>query len=327
MSKLFSVIIPAYNTEKYIAQAIESVLQQTITDLEIIVINDGSNDATEEIVRSFNDSRINLFVNHTNIGLIGTLNRGLREAQGEWIALLDADDWYAPQRLEKLLEVANRTGADMVADNIYHIRDGDKFPWSTLIEDSGEKISQITEIDPVYFVSTDLPGTGGLTLGLTKPITKREFLLKYKIEYNESSLYCEDFWRYLTCLAYGARFFFLPQPYYYYRNRVGSITRRSKIELWYNYCQASIYFLEQDFILSNYQLTQAISKRLELIKQAKSYFQVIDSIRTRNLGLIAITMFHNPYFFVHSLKSLPKRLRRIYTYYSKFFLYLLNINK
>jgi succinoglycan biosynthesis protein ExoO len=317
MNYQFSVIIPAYNTEKYISQAIESVLQQTIHNLEIIVINDASDDSTEKIAKSFTDKRLRVLTNPKNLGLIGSLNRGISEARGEWIALLDSDDWYAPNRLEKLLEVAHLTQADMVADDIYHIRDGDKFPWSTLITDSGEKINQIIQIDPIYFVSTDLPGTGGLTLGLTKPITKREFLLKHQIKYQESSKFCEDFWCYLTCLAHGARFFLVPRPYYFYRNRVGSITKKSKIELWTQYCQASLNFLEKDFIRDSYPLSQAVRKRLELIQKSKSYLLVIDSLRTRNLRHIALTMFHNPYFFLHALKSIPKRVKRIYRYYSQ----------
>src|SRR4249919_3825300 len=96
-----SVILPAYNCEKYIAKAIESVLHQTFTDLELIIINDGSTDRTEEIIRSFSDPRILYQVNNTNKGLVFTLNKGIDIAKGGYIARMDGDDICHPERLAK----------------------------------------------------------------------------------------------------------------------------------------------------------------------------------------------------------------------------------
>jgi succinoglycan biosynthesis protein ExoO len=307
-----SVIIPAYNTEEYIAKAIESVLQQTLDNFEIIIVNDASTDTTPAIAKSYNDPRIKVLTNPENVGAAVTRNRAMKAASGTWIALLDSDDWYAPNRLEKLLAVANFQGADMVADDIYHIDDGEELPWSTSFAESGEKIDKIMQIDPVYFVNTDVPGVGGLTLGITKPIIKREFLLKYKIEYLDNIRLGQDFWFYLQCLAHGGNFFIIPEAYYFYRSRLGALTKKSKIERYEQYCEASEFFLQQDFIQRNHELSKAVSNRLQKLRKIRPYFQVVDTIKKGKLRQIVIDMIQNPYFFIHAIHYLPKRLRSLY---------------
>ena len=99
-----SVIMPAYNSEKYIAEAIESILSQTFTDFEFIIIDDGSTDRTVEIISRYNDSRIRFYQNENNMGVAATLNRGLDLATGEYIARMDSDDISLPDRFKKQIE-------------------------------------------------------------------------------------------------------------------------------------------------------------------------------------------------------------------------------
>lgn len=99
-----SVIMPAYNAEKYIAEAIESILGQTFDDFEFIIINDCSTDRTEEIVLSYDDPRIVYVKNEENLGVAATLNKGLAIAKGEYIARMDADDISLPERFAKQVE-------------------------------------------------------------------------------------------------------------------------------------------------------------------------------------------------------------------------------
>lgn len=96
-----SVIMPAYNAEKYIKEAIDSILNQTYADFEFIIINDGSSDRTEEIILSYNDPRIVYVKNEKNLGVASSLNRGLETAGGEYIARMDSDDISMPERFEK----------------------------------------------------------------------------------------------------------------------------------------------------------------------------------------------------------------------------------
>lgn len=94
-----TVFIPVYNRERYVAEAIDSVLAQTFPDFELLVVDDGSTDATRTVVAAYDDPRVRLVCNERNLGIPATRNRGLAEARGEYIALLDSDDWCYPQRL------------------------------------------------------------------------------------------------------------------------------------------------------------------------------------------------------------------------------------
>jgi glycosyltransferase involved in cell wall biosynthesis len=105
MSPKVSIIMPAYNTEKFIGASIESVLNQTYKDFELIIVDDGSEDSTASIVKHYGDSRIVYFKNDANLGLAGARNIGLSLAKGEYIAWLDSDDLSHPARVEKQLKV------------------------------------------------------------------------------------------------------------------------------------------------------------------------------------------------------------------------------
>lgn len=103
MNNLVSIIMPSYNTAEYIAASIESVIQQSYANWELIIVDDCSTDHSVEVIRGFRDSRIILLQNETNSGAAVSRNYGLREAKGKWIAFLDSDDLWVPDKLEKQL--------------------------------------------------------------------------------------------------------------------------------------------------------------------------------------------------------------------------------
>ena len=108
---LVSVIIPAYNSEHYIEQAIDSVLIQDVP-MEIIVINDHSPDRTSEIMKKYeNHPLVRYYENHVRLGASGTRNKGVSLASGKYIAFLDCDDWWEPDKLKKQLHMMKKTGA------------------------------------------------------------------------------------------------------------------------------------------------------------------------------------------------------------------------
>ena len=110
MTPLVSIIMPAYNCEKYITEAIASVVNQTYPNWELIVIDDGSQDNTINIVEglALKDKRINLCQNEHNIGVSKTRNKGISIAKGQWIAFLDSDDCWAPEKLERQLCISEK---------------------------------------------------------------------------------------------------------------------------------------------------------------------------------------------------------------------------
>lgn len=101
MNDLVSVIMPSFNTEKYIAESIKSVLCQTYTNLELIIVDDCSTDRTDEVVAGFKDDRIKYLKNEKNSGAAISRNKALNAAKGKWIAFLDSDDLWTKDKLEK----------------------------------------------------------------------------------------------------------------------------------------------------------------------------------------------------------------------------------
>lgn len=107
---LVSVVMTVYNGEKYLAQAIESVLAQTFTDFELLLVDDGSNDASLDILRSYEirDKRVRIFALDRNVGQAAAQNTGIAAANGDFIAFMDADDMSLPLRLEKQVDFLQR---------------------------------------------------------------------------------------------------------------------------------------------------------------------------------------------------------------------------
>ena len=129
---LISIIMAAYNAEKTIEQAIDSVLNQTYPNFELLVVNDCSKDRTVELVRNIaaKDSRVRLISNVKNSGVSYTRKHGLEEAQGSWIAILDSDDAWAPEKLEKQIALQKKMNADLLfTGSAFMDSDGQSIDW------------------------------------------------------------------------------------------------------------------------------------------------------------------------------------------------------
>ncbi len=138
---LISVIIPVYNGEKTIRETIESVLNQTFREFELLVINDGSQDRTLEIVESIQDSRLKVF-SYPNAGQSTSRNRGIELATGEYISFIDADDLWTPDKLEAQVKVLQENPQAAVA-----------YSWTNWIDESSQLVgkgSHITEKGKVF---------------------------------------------------------------------------------------------------------------------------------------------------------------------------------
>jgi glycosyltransferase involved in cell wall biosynthesis len=139
-----SVVIPLYETERFISEALGSVLAQTFTDFEVIVVDDGSKDQGPEIARNMGDPRVRV-VTQANRGLAGARNTGIREARGTLIALLDADDRWQPSKLA--LHVAHLAREPGV---------GVSFAASRFVDDAGEPIGLIQRPSRATFEAADI---------------------------------------------------------------------------------------------------------------------------------------------------------------------------
>jgi len=222
-----SILIPAYNCEQIIQRAIESAQAQTLEDIEIIVVDDLSSDRTVELVRQQQqrDSRIQLHCRDTNGGPAAARNAGLAVANGEWIALLDADDMILPDRLQRLLASASDTDV-LIADNL-SLYDLEAARVAKLgIEPA--VIGSRLHLDCEGFVARCMGNTpDAIDFGLLKPLIRRSHLQKHAISYDENMRYGEDFRFYLDILLAGGRLLIVPDSYYLYTERVGSLSAKS----------------------------------------------------------------------------------------------------
>lgn len=110
MGDLVSIIMPSYNTGKFIAKSIHSVQKQTYSNWELLIVDDYSTDDTDEVVLQFQDPRIRYLKNSENSGAAISRNRALKEARGRWIAFLDSDDLWKPEKLEKQIQFMVNNG-------------------------------------------------------------------------------------------------------------------------------------------------------------------------------------------------------------------------
>ncbi|WP_168735835.1 glycosyltransferase family 2 protein [Cohnella fermenti] len=214
-----SVIMAAYQAEAYIEQAVQSVLAQSYSDLELLVIDDGSSDRTSRIVAAWNHPQVRLYTLQGNRGPSYCRNYGIGKAAGRWIAVLDADDWWHHDRLRRLIEFAERFRADIVCDDLFLIRDGEASPWSTYLKTRVPMIGEVPDgarVDAQRMIQDDF--------GYLKPMVSAEFLRKRGIAYKEDLRYGEDFRFVLECLLQGASMRITEQALYYYRIRDNSLS-------------------------------------------------------------------------------------------------------
>lgn len=185
MPKL-SVIIPVYNVEKYIAATVQSVLDQTFQDFELLIIDDESPDQSVEICQQFKDPRIKI-IHQKNRGLGGARNKGIHQAQGDYIAFLDGDDKWLPQMIEKNIKYLEK-----------HPDVGVSFNRSAFIDEQGDSLStyqmpKLKDITPSYLLRTNPIGNGSAA------VFRREVLNAIKFQDNlygvEEDFYFDDRFR------------------------------------------------------------------------------------------------------------------------------------
>jgi glycosyltransferase involved in cell wall biosynthesis len=160
---LVSIIIPVFNAEQYIADTINSALSQTWSNIEIIIVDDGSTDQSLNIARKFNDGRISV-ITQKNKGASAARNAGLKEAKGEYIQFLDADDLLSPDKIEAQVACLKGSATQLAICKTVHFKDGESYPddcestgW--LCAGSNNPVDFLTKL---YAGEEVMPGYGGM---------------------------------------------------------------------------------------------------------------------------------------------------------------------
>ena len=181
-----SVVLPVYNSQSYIEEAVESVLAQTFTDFELIIVDDGSTDSTSDIIKQFDDSRIKV-ITQDNLGPGAARNNAFEIAEGDYMMYLDSDDWFCPEALEIAYSEATKFNTDLTFFQMINFDgesyyENDWFDMKTFDESFENRV----------FSPQETPGSiFDLSVGVCQKIYNRKFLEKINAKFPEG-IFFED---------------------------------------------------------------------------------------------------------------------------------------
>lgn len=196
-----SVLMPAFNAEKYVAQAINSILQQSFHHFELIILNDGSTDDTSQIIEKINDQRIRVIQLEQNQGLVKARNRLVEEARGKYLAFLDSDDVAMPDRLQKQVDFLEQDGADLCGSAYY-----------SLYEGKGK-----TKSSKERYTDADIRALITISSPLCNPAVMGKAEIFKRFPYSAGKDYAEDYSLWAQLALAGYRFANLKQKLITYR--------------------------------------------------------------------------------------------------------------
>jgi len=297
---LISVIIPAYNAEHYVADAIKSVLNQTYPWFEIIVVDDVSQDKTAAVVESIKDERIHLIRHPSNKGPGAARNTAIEVAKGRWMAQLNADDAFAPQRLERFVELAESYGNGyFFADALMLCFDspfGMK-PWGSSLQ-IWHKIqkNKVMELSLAEYLRLDAPGID--------PFIPLDHIKECGLRYPEAYI-SEDFEFFCRIFKSGLKLVLITEPLYFYRIRPGSLVTRSikfdqQIEILKELLKDECFTDEERIIMA---------ADIKKIIQEKEYQPFAAALKKRKWTEVLRMLADNPGLVLRFLRRLPISLR------------------
>lgn len=228
-----SVVMPAFNASLFISEAIRSVLSQTYSNLELIIIDDCSTDNTVKIVETFTDPRIRLIRNSKNSGISVSRNKGINSAKGEWIAFLDSDDIWREEKIEKqLLLYEESPEAKLI------------FTASSFINERGERLKYELNV-PKTINRKDLLKQN--LISCSSVLVKKELMIKYPMPVSLKSMH-EDFAVWLSVLNEEKYAYAVQEPLLIYRvssgSKSGNKLKAAQMN-WNTYCYIGLNMKEK----------------------------------------------------------------------------------
>ena len=221
-----SVIIPIYNAEKYIGECLESLLAQTLQDLEVILVNDCSTDGSRQVAENYLEKfggRLKIFDNEKNFGAGATRNKGLKISRGEYVFFMDADDLIMPNAFEELHAAAKNFSADVI-----HL--GRHFePSSDLseIQIAGETFGELTLDTENLAERVHALVNGKFFLATWNEFVRRDFLLEHKIFFPPFAPSEDEIWACFLLFS-AERILRVPNPVYFWRQTENSVMHRER---------------------------------------------------------------------------------------------------
>ena len=260
-----SIVIPVYNSEKYLKECIESLLTQTLTNCEFIFVNDGSQDNSQALLESYqkNDTRIVLF-QQENQGVSAARNKGLSLAKGQYVGFVDADDYLEVAHFQTLFEKASQENLDIVCSNFIKEQDG-------VVITSKAPFQENTIFDSSFIKNEILPfmiKDSALNTCCTK-IYNRKLLVENNITFPVGIALREDAIFTFKCIFYANTLCFLNYFGYHYREVAGSATRNTVAK---DYFKSALETYHYD-----YSQLVPITLQRELVEKLKT-IQLINNV-------------------------------------------------
>jgi len=307
-----SVIVAAYNVEKYIKKCIETVINQTLDDIEIVIVNDGSTDKTLNEISNFcnNDSRIKV-INKSNEGLIEARKSGLESATGKYILFLDGDDWLREDTCEILYNCAMKNSVDIVYFNLLYAYDN--------------KIKENYIYDFDYCKDEEylkLVLTNKIRANAVLQFLRLQFIKDKKIEFPKEITYAEDLAITVSLAINKPRVKVITDGLYYYYQRQGSITKT---------ISHKIFDVEKVIDIVSRQLED--NNLIEKYKQEFDYLAYMHLYYYRLVDVNKVSDIHTEIFKRWKLKNISidnntyyKEFIRTLSIYERIIIYLYNRN-
>ena len=221
MKPMVSVIVPVYNAEQTLRRCVASILEQQFTDLELLLVDDGSTDASGEICDEFaaRDARVTV-LHQENAGVSAARNHALDQANGTYLQFLDSDDWITPDATRSLVRAAETHHCDLVIADFYRV--------------VGERLSRKGDIDEDGLLTREeyaahmMENPADFYYGvLWNKLYRRELVERYQLRMDPDISWCEDFLFNLEYIRRADRFYALSVPIYYYVKTRGSLASQS----------------------------------------------------------------------------------------------------
>jgi succinoglycan biosynthesis protein ExoO len=289
---VLSVIMANYNCDAFLESAIRSVLNQTTPAIDLLLVDDGSRDRSVEIANTIakEDGRLKVFSGTRFGGPAPVRNYALQQAKGDWIAIVDSDDLIRPDRLDRMLQAAEDTGADILIDNLAVFQSDGPANITTMFEgDLRERPARIMESE---YIKANMLYSRGSKLGYAKPLIRRTALDTNQIRYNETMRIGEDYDLIVRLLSAGARMMSIPDVMYFYRKHGNSISHRLDAVALDALEQTASEALRQP--TPHAEVTAAHAARLKSIRRAVSFDRIIVALKRKDLVAALREISNNP---------------------------------
>lgn len=262
MNELISIIIPVYNSEKYLKDCLNSVIKQTYKNIEIIVINDGSTDGTLHICKKMQekDNRIKVYSNSTNKGVTFSRKKGLQEAKGAYIGFVDSDDWIEKNMYENLYHIIKKDNCQIVCSAIYKNYESKEYKECDKFSEGVYAINDYILNNMICFGNTN---EYGIRYSNCNKLFLAEIIKKVYEEIDDDILYFEDSVATWLSIINSNKISITHEAYYHYRRNIVSASHKGS-EKYYIAISKAFYLFKNkiDKIPHSKEIEKKIDKKM-----------------------------------------------------------------